>query len=180
MMNDSARSLLQRIVDLRDPMNDSARPERQSVRDAARAYLRQGWQPTPLHGKIPFLQDWPNRRFEEAELDDLFSDGCNVGLVLGKASSGLGDVDLDCREARALAPSFLPETVAKFGRPLTPRSHWLYQLTPADFPRSSFADPTVEQDDPKSMIVELRGSGGQTMFPPSRHPDSGETVAWEA
>jgi hypothetical protein len=49
----------------------------------------------------------------------------NIGILLGEASGGLVDVDLDTEEAVKLALAFLPDT-ARFGRPHNVGSHWLY------------------------------------------------------
>ena len=45
----------------------------------------------------------------------------NVGVQMGAVSNGLTDVDLDCAEAIALAPRFLPSTPAVFGRQGKPK-----------------------------------------------------------
>jgi putative DNA primase/helicase len=147
------------------------------VRCAAFRYLRRGWQPTPLHPrtKQPILNQWQDLLFDEARLASEFPTGTdrNVGLLLGKHSDGLIDCDLDCPEARVLADEFLPTTESKFGRASSRASHWLYQIAPRDAPTVQFRDPADGQ-----MLVELRGTGAQTMVPPSIHP-TGEGVEWE-
>src|ERR1700686_2716111 len=96
--------------------------------DIALGYLRRGWQPVPVpHGeKKPNLTDWPSLRVTEANVAEYFGRGGNVGVLLGAASGGLTDVDLDCPEALALADVFLPDTTAIFGRHSKRRSHRLY------------------------------------------------------
>jgi hypothetical protein len=45
-----------------------------------------------------------------------------------------------------------------------------------------FRDPRAElkrDDKQKSMIVEFRSTGGQTLAPPSVHPETGERLCWE-
>ena len=79
-------------------------------------------------------------------------------------------MDLDCTEALALAPSFLPPTEAVFGRASKDRSHWLY--TAAVPKRLEFVDPVDGE-----MLLELRTNGGQTVFPGSTH-ETGETIEW--
>jgi len=100
-----------------------------------------------------------------------FTDGENVGIVLGELSGDLVDVDLDAAEARKLAPQFLPPTNSIFGRASEPKAHWLYVAHPLP-DTQQFADPAGE------MLAEIRASGRQTMFPPSAHPDTGEIVRW--
>jgi RecA-family ATPase len=97
---------------------------------------------------------------------------CNIGVILGEASGGLTDADLDCHEAVELAPKVLLETGAVFGRASKPRSHHLYRVAgPA--PTIKFLDPTTGKS-----LLELRGDGGlQTVLPGSVHP-SGELIEW--
>ena len=122
------------------------------------------------------LQGWVT----EETAAKYFGGQVNVGVNLGNASKGLTDVDLDCGEALAVAPYFLPRT-AIFGRASKRNSHWLYATTLANTVDSAavrFVDPT----DSKSL-VELRIGGGdraaQTVFPGSIHP-SGEPITSEA
>lgn len=53
-----------------------------------------------------------------------------LGILLGTPSGGLLDVDLDAREAVALAETFLPNTACRFGRAGKQNSHWIHQPTP--------------------------------------------------
>ena len=89
---------------------------------------------------------------------------------LGDASDGIVDVDIDRMEALPLADFFLPQTDMVFGRKSKPRSHRIYKCP----------EPgrTKKWKDDVGVIVELRGNGGQTMFPPSVHP-SGEYVEFD-
>jgi putative DNA primase/helicase len=102
----------------------------------------------------------------------------NVGVVLGPASGGLTDADLDCAQAVTVAPYLLPRTAAIFGRTGKRASHWLYttDLSTGDAPAAlRFRTPD------KTTLCELRiggGKGAQTVFPPSVH-ESGEAIAWE-
>jgi|SRR5215471_16982880 len=59
-----------------------------------------------------------------------------------RLSAGLVDVDLDCEEAIELAPLYLPETGAIFGRKSAPKSHWLYIADGANF--AKFDDPIAQ------------------------------------
>jgi Bifunctional DNA primase/polymerase, N-terminal len=77
------------------------------------------------------------------------------------------DIDIDDKEALTLADVFLPRTGMEFGRKSKPRSHRIY--------RCQDAGKTKRLQGRGRVIVELRGNGGQTMFPPSVHP-SGEGV----
>ena len=105
----------------------------------------------------------------------------NVGVILGDASQGLTDIDLDCAEATKLAPYVLPKTAVIFGRASRRASHWLYQTElaqTADTATIAFRDPTGTG---RSTLVELRiggGKGSQTVFPGSTHK-TGELIEWE-
>lgn len=78
------------------------------------------------------------------------------------------DIDLDAPLAARLAPAFLPATGAVFGRKSKPASHWLYYCPNAK---------TTKWQTAEGMLVELRSTGCQTVFPPSVHP-SGERIEW--
>jgi putative DNA primase/helicase len=143
--------------------------------DAARKYLARGWQPLPipLHKKAPAFTDWTSFRVD-GNAEEFFSGLGNIGVLLGEPSQRLVDVDLDAPEALTVSTYFLPPTGAVFGRATKPRSHCLYVVeTPVS--TAKFKDPTRPRD--TSMIVELRSTGAQTIFPPSTHP-SGELVQW--
>lgn len=130
--------------------------------EIVQAYCDQGWQPVriPPLSKRPVERDWP----DIAYTPDRFAVGDNVGIKLGTPSGGLVDVDLDCMEAVRLAPLFLPPT-ATFGRPSKPRSHWIYR------------SPIPRTRKPARSKIELRSTGGQTVFPGSVH-ETGEPIEW--
>ncbi|HEU4406246.1 MAG TPA: bifunctional DNA primase/polymerase [Polyangiaceae bacterium] len=150
-----------------------------SAADVALVYQAKGWRPVPIGpgSKVPhdpssglLLRDWKTYEPDAAALEAWRAKGFGVGVVLGEVSGGLVDVDLDAPEAAGLAANFLPPTGAVFGRASKPRSHWLYVTRGA--PLRRFADGA------RKALVELRGKGGQTLFPPTEHP-SGEPIAWE-
>jgi len=136
--------------------------------DAARWYRSRGYAliPVPASTKVPVLAGWQELRLTDDDLPRHFNGNGNLGLLLGEPSGWLVDVDLDCEEAVALAPEFLPPTGAKSGRPGKLASHWWYVCEGAK---------TRKHQDPvsKKMIVELRSTGAQTVVGPSIHP-SGE------
>jgi putative DNA primase/helicase len=138
---------------------------------AAREFLRWGWVPIPVpfREKAPVLPGWQTLRLTDADVGLYFNGGPqNIGLLLG----ALADVDLDCPEALAVAPDFLPRTDRIHGRPGRPRSHYFYERAEAR-PGLAYEDPIT-----RTKLVELRGTGQQTIVPPSVHP-SGEPLTWE-
>jgi hypothetical protein len=144
-----------------------------SIADAAIAAHRRGWAPVPLAEgtKRPEDDDWRSIRYEHVGQIVRAFEGKNLGVILGAASGNLVDVDLDNDHARRLAPVMLPYTPLKHGRPSSPSSHWWYQAS-HETAIHQYKDPTD-----KEMLVELRGTGGQTVLPPSVHP-CGETLEW--
>jgi hypothetical protein len=151
--------------------------------DIVLGYIRRNWKaiPVPFKEKGPKLKDWPSLRITEQEAARYFGNGpVNVGVILGEVSDDLVDVDLDCPEAIAAAPSILPTSLC-FGRASTRAAHWIY--------KSAFkgkgGKAVIAFDDPvkSSRLLELRtGAGGkaaQTIFPGSVHT-SGETITWDS
>lgn len=143
-----------------------------NARDAAAIYLEQGWKPLPVppREKAPGAGWATYQATPEKILTDFDPDG-NVGVRLGPDSGDLVDVDLDCPEARELAPGILPATL-RFGRASAPGSHMLYRCPGA----GSKAYPLKGEG--HDTALELRAAGRQTVFPGSTHP-SGEQIEFE-
>src|ERR1044072_7890297 len=152
--------------------------------EIARGLLRRSGMPLPVpfKSKNPNFAGWQHFSTTDAELSARFnSHPQNIGVRLGQPSRDLVDVDLDCAEAVAIAPFLLPTTGAIFGRPSTRRAHWLYY---SKLSTRKFTDPLLEGKKGngaggKAMLVELRSTGAQTLFPGSVHP-SGEFITWDA
>jgi len=144
-----------------------------SAEAAAGVYIEHGWSPIPVPAgsKAPIVTGWQNLRISAEQVPSCFALGSNVGLVLGSASGGLVDVDLDCTEAVKAAQYFLPATRMIHGRQGNPHSHRWYIC--------SEAKKTQQYKHPETgaMLVELRSNGAQTLAPPSVHP-SGEKLVW--
>jgi putative DNA primase/helicase len=138
------------------------------MRLVAQTYRKRGMAPIPLRAgtKVPTHDGWP-----ELVTDDSTPFPGNIGVKCGSPSGGMVDLDLDCEEARLLAPAVMPETGACFGRPSAPCLHWLYRCDPPP-------EACRKWRGDNGVILEVRSDGGQTMFPPSVHPDTGETVEW--
>lgn len=145
----------------------------QPVLDVVRDYLRRGWSPipVPIRSKKPVIDAWQRLRITEDEVHQYFNGKpSNLGVLLGDPSGWLIDVDLDQPLAVAFADKFLPPTPAVFGRPGKPRSHRLFRLT-GPMKTKQFKTPST------GMLVEIRSTGAQTVFPPSIH-ESGEAIEW--
>ncbi|MGV8120695.1 MAG: bifunctional DNA primase/polymerase [Candidatus Xenobiia bacterium LiM19] len=141
--------------------------------EAVRSYIRRGFKvlPIPFRSKSPNIPDWPNLNVTLDNLENYFnSSPYNVGIILGARSNNLVDIDIDCIEARLLAPFFLPDTPLKSGRQSSPESHWWYCCV--DITTRRFIDP-----EDSNSIAEIRADEHQTVVPPSTHP-SGEHIVW--
>ncbi len=136
--------------------------------DAALACIARGWSPIPVpHGsKSPLTPAWLKLRLSAGEAKSHFALNANIGVLLGEPSAWLVDIDLDCEEAREAADCFVPLTACVTGRPSSKASHRWYVSRGAR--TRQYRDPLD-----RSMIVELRSTGAQTIIGPSVHP-SGE------
>jgi hypothetical protein len=119
--------------------------------------------PVPAGEKHP-RRKWQDIRLTAEQMQQHIARGENVAIRVG-GDGGIVDADLDCAEAMALAPTYLPATGAIFGRRSKPGSHWLYRAAGATY--TSFADPTNGE-----MLAELRADGRDggahlTLIPPS-------------
>lgn len=149
--------------------------------EVARTYTRAGWRVVPIEfrKKRPpeLLAHWQDLRLAETDLGRYFNGAPqNVGVLLGEPSGGLVDIDLDCDEAIAIAPSLLPPTRATFGRKSKPRSHYLYVAPGAELERL-LETVVLNGQKKRRTLVEIRSTGGQTVFPGSTH-ETGEAIEW--
>ncbi len=144
--------------------------------ETARALAQHGIAviPVPPRSKNPNRKGWQNERLTEADLPHQFPGAANLGILTGKPSGGLVDVDLDAPEAIAAGAELLPATDMRHGRPGKPSSHRWYV---ADVQTKKY-EFTQQGDTSATMLVELRSTGCQTIVPPSVHP-SGERLTWE-
>ncbi len=139
-----------------------------------------GYQPIPIRDrdKIPSRAGWNNLRWSERDgtersFDTFREEGAsNIGLLLGKPSGGLIDIDIDSAKAERFR-HILPETPMRSGRPNRPNSHLWYVVPDLEPPATrQFKLPDG------SMCLEFRSTGAQTVIPPSVHPD-GTVYRWD-
>jgi hypothetical protein len=152
------------------------------AREDARRYLAEGRLVVPLRFKTPWdatrgraRDDWTTLKLTAADLEREFTGAVTgVGVILGAPSGNLLDVDLDCPEALAAADRFLPTTNCMFGRPSARRSHREF-IGDTPVPTIRYKDCDAD----KTTLLELRGAGGQSVFPHSLHEESGEIVCFD-
>ena len=140
------------------------------ARRAAVGLIRRGVAPIPVPAgqKNPGRAGWESMRISEDEVAHHWPNGQNVGVLCGKPSGGLVDVDLDSQEAAAVAGQFLASTLTS-GRESRPHTHWWFLSTGAASRDWKAPDGT--------KLVELRSTGRQTLVEPSTHPD-GDRYLW--
>lgn len=131
------------------------------LQTAYHRYVANGWKPILIYRgkKNPVGNDWINQ--PERPVDD-FTGHHNIGIALGSRSNGLADIDIDDAELLEAAPVFLPKTEAKFGRyygkETQSLAHWLYRAPAEKSYKLTYHGQT---------LIEVRSTGGQTVFPPS-------------
>jgi len=129
--------------------------------------------------KRPFDPNWTTLTYgSAADVRTLFAqEPSNLGIALGAPSGGLVDVDIDHAKGLTAAQVFLRGTTAAVGgRVSRPGSHYWYRVEDG-LPEGTtrYMHPDRQRDD--RVLVELRSTGGQTVVPPSIHPD-GERYVW--
>lgn len=139
-------------------------------------FFKQNMRLTPLlhKSKLPLLEKWNTTTISIGEFQAYgpFPEMHNIGLLTGKQSDGIIDIDLDHALAGSFGRLLLPETDMIFGRNSKPASHYLYKV------RGSGRTRQFKHPAGGGMLAEVRGDGSQTMFPGSIHP-SGEDVRFE-
>lgn len=135
-------------------------------------YHRRSWRviASKYRGKEPTDRDWPNICLAEDRIAEVFSMPRNISVVLGKASGGLTDLDLDVPQAAMVAAALLPAT-ARFSHQSKPGSHYLYVV------RGEIESRRFQAPD-HTTLMEVRFDRAQTVMPGSIHA-SGEPITWE-
>lgn len=105
-------------------------------------------------------KDWNKVKIRRDQVAEFFDVNDSVGGLWGK----IVDVDLDWDECLPIAAKLFPPTFV-YGRANRKKSHYLYRLA-----RESRG---VKWRIDREVVVELRGSGSQSLLPGSRHPDGG-------
>src|SRR5919107_1237159 len=141
---------------------------------AAEEYRAYGLAVTPCRGKdAEVVRGWQKAGTPPEDDVTHWGNGhaYNIGIVLGKPSGNLADIDRDCDLPERIETMFLPDTLMS-GRALRPFSHSWYFV----------AGGTVKSRDLKDCngvkFLEVRADGRQTVVWPSIHPDDGDRYKW--
>jgi len=125
---------------------------------------RRSWCLTPLHGKRPVLKNWTNRPHPSLEDVLQWADQGNLGLRTGSAS-GVVVIDIDPKNGGCLS-----------GLPKTPTV-----ITGSCGRHHYFETPEEGIGNSVGKIapgVDVRGDGGQVVYPGSLHPQTGQPYRW--
>jgi hypothetical protein len=139
------------------------------VKERARRYIDRGWSVLPIAPKEKgcHIEKWQELRIRPEEVDEFFDRDSNIGILLGRASGGLTDVDLDYPEAEYVGRRLLPNTLMS-GRGSEITHFWYV---------SPGSKSIQYKDINGEVIVEIRGDNHQTLVEPSIHP-SGDEYRW--
>ena len=126
--------------------------------NATSAHAR-GWALTPLRGKVPILGAWQRTNPPTVEqIREWIAAGNNLGIRTGEPS---GVLLLDRDTAKGAEPLELPPTVRA--------------ITPGGGEHHYFQDPGGLGNSASKLAPywDTRGTGGQAVYPGSRHPNGG-------
>jgi len=147
-----------------DPLNDHELIALR-VTEARKAHER-GWALTPLRGKKPIHKDWTKApRPTLAQVEAWAREG-NIGLRTGQAS-GVVVVDDDTLDGSGAAALNLPVTPTV--RTGSGKRHYYFKA-PAESIKNSAGKLAGH--------VDVRGDGGQVVYPRSIHPETGKPYEW--
>lgn len=138
------------------------------------ALAEQGYDTTPLNGKVPVLKGWQNR--PEAAKDFEKYAACNIGIVLGGVHNIIA-ADIDVRNAeaaaeiKALAIDILGAAPERIGA--APKTMLIYRAAAAATKRKT----AVYDLDGQDACVEILAEG-QQFVASGIHPDTQRKYTW--
>ncbi|MDC3035952.1 hypothetical protein OA107_00995 [Candidatus Pelagibacter sp.] len=122
---------------------------------------------------------WDQRRKKIIKSTDQLKPFANYHIITGEGN--ILDLDLDCKETRALAEYFMPPTQMKYGRESTPASHWIYKVLDLNKKHTRKFFMFEDEDVTKKTLVELRGYDHYSMcsgkYPENEHVEWNEYTA---
>ncbi len=126
-------------------------------------YYDLGFSFTPLNGKVPTLKGWPSAPRASLQQVEAWAVAGNIGLRTG-APSGVIVVDIEAGSdvSGLLLPPTAEVRTGSGGR------HLYYRAT----------KPCRNRVRISGKSVDIRGDGGQVVFPGSIHPTTGQVYEW--
>lgn len=134
--------------------------------DCVRDGSERGWSFTPLNGKIPTQKGWTQAEPSKQEDATLWAFDGNVGLRTG-AVSGVVVLDEDENDAVLNFLGVIPDTPTV----VTGSGKRHYYFRWPGYPVKNSAKKLFPG-------LDVRGDGGQVVFPGSIHPETGEPYYW--
>src|SRR5215217_3148536 len=136
------------------------------------AYDAAGVRQVPLReeDKKPLGNEWQTREITRDEIERNLERGGGVGIQAGECSGWVCAGDLDCDEARKLAPRFLPETLT--GGKANERHPSLYVFISEGAGYRRFRDTDLKEL--ISLKASSNGAGHQFVVEPSVHKVKGQ------
>lgn len=139
------------------------------------AALQRGWIPTPLVGKKPIKKEWTLLSVPtERDVEGWVRSGKNVGVRTGSIS-GIVVIDEDTAKGGSVAAAF-----ADLGMDQIPSTPTV--ITGGGGRHYYFRAPDgVKIQNSASKLaphVDIRGEGGQVVYPGSTHPSTGGLYRW--
>src|SRR5215204_7452295 len=139
--------------------------------DLLRSYDNEGIKLVRLspRTKKPVDEEWQRRTLPVEDLEEWVRSGGDIGWQCGEESGDLSTADLDCPEARKLAPKFLPETLRGAKGQELP-SQYFYRSPGLGYKKFS------ELGGPGELIAlkaSNNGKGHQVAVAPSVHREKG-------
>lgn len=142
----------------------------------ALAALDRGWIPTPLDGKVPISKRWNLLSVPtERDVEQWIREGRNIGVRTGSIS-GIVVLDEDPKNGGSIA--HLLHSLGMESLPSTPTvitgsggRHYYFR-----YPKGAkIGNSSRELQSPG---IDIRGEGGQVVYPGSIHPETGQVYAW--
>ena len=140
-----------------------------SILENARRYAAMEWPILPLKGKIPAVEGWQQFEATPANVDYWFGQvAANIGLRTGE--SGYIVIDVDTPKAEDWVLKHLPESPMR-AMSGSGSKHRYYASPPRKEIRNKQGWRGIAG-------LDVRGSGGFIVLPPSIHPETGKEYVW--
>lgn len=164
-----------------EPTEEPSVAKPDAIKEAALSYARMGWSLLPVApaGKVPALKGWPEKASSDPKVISQwfnFNSSYNIGMATGEKSDNIVVIDLDVKPDRDINGLEVARcwqmSHGRWPKTVTARTggggkHYYFRIPHPV--RNSVND---------KIGVDVRGTGGQAILPPSVHP-SGGVYAWE-